>query len=152
MVQPGPVTTTSMRPDLPSQSMSSTMGACQACGIGGVVPQSSVEITWISRQYQVSGWSGIFFLARDWDGGQDEVLPNASVSSGPLQPFGGVRFGPPSGWLITPDFRSSWSLNWAAIGTEMLTIDWNYWICPFCLGTKAHARRQRNNWVHASCV
>ena len=31
MAQPGPFTTTSMRPDLPSQSMSSTTGVCQVC-------------------------------------------------------------------------------------------------------------------------
>ena len=34
---------------------SSTTGTCQTCGDHGVVPPSSVEIIWISKQYQVSG-------------------------------------------------------------------------------------------------
>ena len=51
--QPGPVTTASVRPDLPSQGMSSTTGACQVYEGGGVVPLYLVEITCISKQYQV---------------------------------------------------------------------------------------------------
>ena len=56
------------RPDLPTHTMSSTTGTCQACGVVVLVPQSLVEITCISKQYQVSGQSGIGFLTRDWGG------------------------------------------------------------------------------------
>ena len=82
MAQPGPVTTAFVRLDLPSQTMSSTTGACQASGGGGGVPPSLVEITCISKQYQVSGQSGVHFLTGDWDGEWEAALPNASVSSG----------------------------------------------------------------------
>ena len=70
----------------------------------GVMVCSSVcsRDKWISRQYQVSGWSGICFLMGDWDDEQDKTLPNASISLGPLWPFGGVRVWP-SFWMITPD-------------------------------------------------
>ena len=43
-----PVTTTSLRPDLPSEIMISTPGASQAYGDGGVVSPSLAEITCIS--------------------------------------------------------------------------------------------------------
>ena len=98
MAQPWPVTTAFVRPDLPSQTMSSTTGTCQACGDGGDVPPYSAEITCISKQYRVSGLSGVNFLTRDWDGEHDGVLLNASVSSGPFQPLGGVREWP-SVWI-----------------------------------------------------
>ena len=73
--------------------MSSITGASQACGGGGVIPPSLVEITCIFKQYQASDWSGVGFLASDWDGECDGVLPNASVSSGPFWPLGGVTLG-----------------------------------------------------------
>ena len=88
---PGPITTASVRLDLPSQTMSSTTGTCQACGDDGVVPPFAVEITCISKQYQVSGWSGVCLPAGDWDGEWDGTLPDASHSLGPFQPFSGVR-------------------------------------------------------------
>ena len=103
MAQPGPVTTASDRLDLPSQTMSSTIGTCQVCGSGGLVPPSLVEITCIPKQYQVSGWLGVGFLTRDWDGEYHGVLQNASVSSGPFWPFGDVRVWPPV-WMLTLDF------------------------------------------------
>ena len=77
-------------------------------------PLSSVETTCISKQYQVSGWSGVCFLTRDWDGEHDGALPNASVSSGPFWLLGGVRVWP-SVLIPSPDFWSSKSLNVAAI-------------------------------------
>ena len=119
-----PITTASVRPDLPSQSMSSTTGTWQACGGGGVVPLSLVEITCISKQYQVSGQSGLCFLTRDLDGEWDEVLPNASVSSRPFKPLGGVRVGP-SVWVTTPEFWSSRLLDLVAINMEILAVGQN---------------------------
>ena len=78
----GPVTAASVRLDLPSWTMSSTTGTCQACGGGGVVPPSLVEITCISKQYQVSGQSGVGFLAGHHDGEWEGMIANASMSSG----------------------------------------------------------------------
>ena len=91
MAWPGPVTTASVRPDLPFQTRSSTTGTCQTCGGGGVVPPFLVEITCISKQYQVSGQLGVGFLAGDWDGEWEGVLQNTYVSSGPFQLLSGIR-------------------------------------------------------------
>ena len=102
--QPGPVNMASVRPFFPSHTMSSTIGACHACDGGGAALLSSVEITCISRQYQVSGWLG--FLTGDWDGDWDGVLPNASGSSGPFQPLAGVRV-----WLSEYWFKFSVHLD-----------------------------------------
>ena len=72
-------------------------------GVGGVVPTSLIKITWISKQYWVTGWSGICLLTWDWDGECNGALLDASVSLGPFWPFGGVRVWP-SIWTVTPDF------------------------------------------------
>ena len=45
----------------------------------------------------------VSFLARDWDGEREGMLPNTSVSSGPFQPLGGVRVWP-SVWMLNLDF------------------------------------------------
>ena len=76
------------------------MGACQACGFGGVDAPSTVKVAWISKQYRVLGWSGISLLARNWDG---ECAGVPHVCSGPYWLFGGVRVWP-SVWVVGPDF------------------------------------------------
>ena len=83
---------------------------------------SSVEITCISKQYRVSGWSGVGFLARDWDGECDGVFPNASGSSGPFQPHVGVRVWPSVRMLIS-GFKSSRSLDLVAIDTKTVVMN-----------------------------
>ena len=120
MAQPGPVTMASVRPALPSQTMSSTIGACHVWGGGGIALSTSVEITCISKQHQVLGWSGVGFLARDWDG----ALPNASGSSRPFQLLCGVRMWL-SVWILIPGFWSSRLLNLAAIDTKTVAMNWN---------------------------
>ena len=54
MAQAGPITTASVRPALPSCTMSSTIGACHAWNSGGTALSSLVGTTCISRQYHVS--------------------------------------------------------------------------------------------------
>ena len=112
---------------------------------------SSVEITWISDQYWVLGQSGISLLTGDWDRECDRVLLDASISSGPFQPFSGVRVWP-SNWTVAPEFWPSRLLDWAAINTEMLTISLNYQISPFTSGAWAYARKLRNNGACASHI
>ena len=85
------------RPALPSHPMSSTICTCHAWAGGGAALLSLVKITCISRQCGVSGQLG--FLASDWVGDWDGSLPNASGSSGPFQPLGGVRVWP-SFWIL----------------------------------------------------
>ena len=92
-----------------------------------------METTCISRQYQVSGWSG--FLARDWYGDQDGVLPNASGSSWLFQPFGGVRVWP-SSLILVPGFCSSRSLDLVATNTKNSG-------CELKLQNNSHSRAQR---------
>ena len=101
MALPGPFTTASVRLDLPSLTMSSMTGACQACGGGGFILPSLVNVTCISKQYM--SLRPVSFLAGDWDGEYDGVLPNASRSSGPFWLLGGVRVWP-SVWILTPGF------------------------------------------------
>ena len=135
--------------------MSSTTGACQACEGGGVTLPPSVEVTCISKQYQDTGQSGVGFLAGDWDGECNGVLPNASGSSGSFQPTGGVRVWP-SVCILTPGFWPSRSLYLAAMIWQPLTQkqcpELKLQIGSFSLGTKAHARKLRNNWVCISHI
>ena len=121
---PGLVTMASVKPALPSWTMSSTNGACHMWDGGGVTLSSLVEVTCISKQYQVSGQSGVGFFPEDQDGDWDGAFPNASGSSGPLQLLGGVRVWP-SVWILSPDFWSSRLLNLAAIDTKTVAVNWN---------------------------
>ena len=150
MAPPGPVTTAPVRPDLPSQTMSSTTCTCQACGGGGIIAPSPVEIPCVSKQYRVSGQLGFGFLTTDCDGEHDGVLPNTSVSSGPFWPPGGVRVGP-SVWILAPDFWSSKLL-------DLWTLTQKQWpwietlVSLFSSSTRAHARKLRNNWAYISHI
>ena len=120
MAHPGSITMASIRQALPSHTMSSTIGACHACDGGGAALSSSMEITCISSQYQVSGQLG--FLTGDWDGDQDGVLPNTSGSLGPFWLLGGVRVWP-SSWILVPGFCSSRSLDLVAIDTKTVAMN-----------------------------
>ena len=62
-----PITTTSVRPVLAQHSISSTKGADQALDGGGTAPVSSVNVTFIPKQYLVLGWLGGSLLAGDQD-------------------------------------------------------------------------------------
>ena len=146
-----PITITSVRPDLPSQSMCSTTGACQACGGGGVALPSLAKVTWIFKQYQVSWWSDISLLTGDQDGEHDGALHDTSVSLGSFWPLSAARV-LLSIWAVVPDFWQSWSLNQATKDAELLTVSWNFWISPLRLGTKDYARKLRNNRACGSCA
>ena len=91
---------------------------------GGVVSPSLVDITHISKQYQVPGQSGVGFLTGNWDGEWEGVLPNAFASSGPFWLLGGVRMWP-SVWMLPPDFWSSRFLDLVATDMETVSINWN---------------------------
>ena len=104
--------TPSVRPDLPSWSMSPPLAPARCVWGGGVAPPSLVKITWISKQYQVLGQSGISLFTGEWDGECDGALPVASISLGPFWPFSGVRVWP-SIWTVAPYIWSCRSLDWA---------------------------------------
>ena len=114
----------SVRPVLPSWTISSTISACHACGGGGNALSSTVEATCISKQYWVSGWSGASVLAGDWDRECDGVLLNTSGSSRPFWPPVGLRVCP-SVWILVSGLKSSLALDLAAIGMKIVVMDWN---------------------------
>ena len=108
--------------------MSSTIGACHACDGGSITLSSSVEITCISKQYQVSGQSG--FLAGDWDDDWDWALLNTSGFLGPFWLGHSIR--QPLTWK-----------QWLWIETLDEFIQ---------LGARAHSRKQRYKWAHSNHV
>ena len=116
----------SIRPGLPSQTMSCTIGACHAWGSGGTNLSFSVDITCISKQYQVSGWLSFGFLARDQDGECDGALPNASWLSWPFWPFVSVRVWPLV-WILISGSKSFRSLDLVAIDMKTVVMNWNPW-------------------------
>ena len=116
----------SVRPVLPSQTIFSTICACHMWGGGGIALSSSVETTCISKQYQVSGWSGVGFLARDQDGYCDGALSNASGSSGPFWPLAGARVWPYI-CILTSGFKWCRSPDLVAIDTKTVVMNWNPW-------------------------
>ena len=120
---------------------------------GGVVPPSSVEITSISKQYWVSGQSGVCFPTRDWDGEWHEVLPKCLCH---LQGHSGYSvvwwgYGPLSG-TTTPDFWSSRLTQSGSHQHRNIGHKSKLWIGSFNLGAKAYARKLRNDWACASHV
>ena len=118
----GPVTTASVRPVLPCQSMSSITGAIQTWGSRGAAPISLVRVTSIPRQYWVSGQPGNSCLAGDWDGEWEGALPDAPVSSRPFWLLGGVRV-QTSVWRLAPDIWSSKSLDLVAIDMTVVVMN-----------------------------
>ena len=88
---------------------------------GGTAPLSSVNVTWIQRQYLALGWLGSGHLAGDQDGKWEEELPNTPVSLGSFPPWDG-----PSVWLsiwrFFPDIWSSKLLDLVAIDTIIVAM------------------------------
>ena len=77
-----PVTTASVRPNLLSWSMSSTTGACQVCGGGGVVE-------FPNNTESQGGQAFASLLGTRMVNGMGHYWTHPSL--GPYQPFGGVR-------------------------------------------------------------
>ena len=119
----GLVTMTSVRPALPSGTMSSTTGTCHACNGGGpglfifsgdhLYFQAILSHRSVRFPHQRPGW---------WLG--CGALSNASGSSGLFWPLGGVRVWP-SFWILVPGFCSSRLLNLVAIDTKTEAMNWN---------------------------
>ena len=93
-------------------------------GSGGTTPVSSVNVTWIPRQYLVLGWLGGRLLARDQDGEWEGELPNTPISSGSFQIWDGTSM-QPSIWRLAPDIQSFKSLDLVAIDIIVVAMNWN---------------------------
>ena len=104
--------------------MSSTINACHVWDGGGITLSSSVDFTCISKQYWVSGWLGVGFLAREWDGKRDGALPNSSGFSWPFWPFVSVRVWPLV-WILISGSKSCRLLHLAAIDMKTVVVNWN---------------------------
>ena len=87
----------------------------------GTAPNSSVNVTHISRQCFVLGQLDGSVLARDQDGEQEGELPNASDSCRSFAVWHGTSEWP-SVWKWTPDVSSSRSLDLAAMDMKLVAV------------------------------
>ena len=81
-------------------------------------------VTYIPRQYWVSGWPGDGCLTRDQDGEWEGALPDVPFSPRLFWLLGGVR-AQPSIWRLAPVIQSSKLLDLVAIDTTVVVVNWN---------------------------
>ena len=107
-----------------SYSISSTRSAIQEWEGGGTAPNSSVNVTCISRQCFVLGWLDGSLLTGDQEGEWEGELPHASDSHRSFALWGGM-----STWTsicrLAPDVLSTRSLDLAAIDMRLVAVNWN---------------------------
>ena len=107
-----------------SCSISSMRGAIQEWEGGSTAPNSSVNVTCISRQCFVLGLLDSSLLARDQDGKWEGELPNASDSCRSFALWDGMSTWP-SIWRLAPDILSTKSLNLAAMDMKLVAVNWS---------------------------
>ena len=107
-----------------SCSISSTRGAVQEWEGGYTAPNSSVNVTCISRQCFVLGQLDSSLLARDQDDKWEGELSDASNSHRSLAHWGGMSTWP-SIWRLTPDILSTRLLHLAAMDMNLVAVNWN---------------------------
>ena len=142
MAQPGPVTTASVRPALPSHTVSSTIGACHGCMKDVLL----FHLWWrppVFPSNTESQGSGVPCWRQEW--WLDGVLPNTSGFSGLFWLPDGVRV-LPSSWILVPGLCSSRSLYLVAIDMKTVAMNWNSW-WVHTIGHKAHPRKQGYKWA-----
>ena len=100
-------------------------GAIQEWESGGMAPNSSVNVTCISRQCFVLQQLDGSLLAGDEDGEQEGELPKASDYHRSFALWDGMSAGP-SIWRLAPDILSTRSLNLAAMDTKLVDVNWNF--------------------------
>ena len=130
--------------------MSSTTGAIQAWGSRGAAPISSVKVTYVPRQYWVSGWPGNSCLTGDWDGEWEGALPNTPVSSRSFRLLGGMRVWP-SVRRLAPDIWSSKSLDLAAIDRTVVVMNWNSRL-DHTIQVQRPSQKIKKHWVCTNCI
>ena len=85
---------------------------------------SSVNVTFISKQCFVLGWLDGSLLAGDQDGKWEGELPNASNSCRSFALWDGMSTWP-SNWGLAPDVLFPGSLSLAAIDINLVAVNWN---------------------------
>ena len=90
----------------------------------GHCPNSSVNVTCISRQCFILGQLDSSLLAGDQDSEQEEELPKASDSCRSFVLWDGMCTWS-SIWRSAPDILFTRSLNLAAMDTKLVAVNWN---------------------------
>ena len=119
-----PVTTALVSPVLTSCRISSMRGAIQEWEGGSTAPNSSVNVTCISRQCFVLGQLDGGLLARNQEGQWEGELPDASNSHRSFALWDGMSAWP-SIWRLAPDVLSNRSLVLAAMDMKLVAVNWN---------------------------
>ena len=104
--------------------MSSTRDAIQEWEGGDTAPNSSINVTCISRQCLILGQLDGGLLARDQDGKWEGELSNASDSHRSFALWDGTSAWP-SVWRLAPDVPFTRSLDLAAIDMKLVAVNWN---------------------------
>ena len=99
-------------------------GAIQEWEGGGTAPNSSVKVTYISKQCFILGKLDGSLLARDQDGEWEGELSNASGSHRSFAFWGGMSTWP-SIWRLAPDILSTRSLNLATMDMKLVAVNLN---------------------------
>ena len=110
-------------PVLASCSISSMRGAIPEWEGGGTAPNSSVKVTYISRQCFILWWLDGGLWAGDQDGQWEGELSGASSSYRSFTLWGGMSAWP-SIWRLAPDISSTRSLDLAAMDTKLVVVNW----------------------------
>ena len=119
----GPITIALVRPVMTSCSISSTRAAIQEWKGWDTAPNSSINVTCISRQYLVLGQLEGSLLAWDQDGKSEGELPEAYDSHWSSALWEGISMWP-SIWRLAPDVLSPKSLDMAAIDVKLVAVNW----------------------------
>ena len=90
--------------------------------MGTQLPNSSVNVTCILRQYLILGQLDGSLLARDQDGEWEGELPKAPNSHGSFAHWHGMSTWP-SIWRLAPDILFPRSLNLAAIDMKLVAMN-----------------------------
>ena len=90
--------------------------------VGTQLPNCSINVTCILRQYLVLGWPKGGLLAGDQDGKWEGELPEASDSHWSSALWDGTSTWP-SIWRLAPDILSPRSLDFAAIDVKVMAVN-----------------------------
>ena len=111
-----------------------------------MAPNSSVNVTHISKQYFVLGQPDGSLWAGDQDGEWEGELSSSSGSHMSFALWVGT-FARPSTSRLAPGILSTGSFNLAAIDTKISGSELKLWIWSFVVGAKALARININHLI-----
>ena len=125
-------------------------GAIQEWEGEGIAPNSSVNVTCISRQYFILRQPDSSLWAGDQDGKWKGELSSSSGSHRSFASWVGTSAWP-STWRLAPDVSSTRLLNVAAIDMKLVAVNWNSEYSHSFWGAKALARNHINHLIWGNC-